>query len=322
MKNSSFPFMPPAINSLKHSVIGIFLGVCLLLPSLGMAGGQGKILILNSNASIAKYDLLQKEFEAYISVPFISVDLAGKMKLPEELNEKMQNYGQDLIFCIGSNALVFAEKNLPNQKRVFASVINWRRFPIGNATFGVSNELLAGMQATTLRYLFPKLENIGVIYSPRLNKEWYELARQEARQVGMKLVGHPIESPDELDDALEELLPKVQALWLIADPVVISSKAAVQKIFRESDSAQRPVFAYNELFAQYGAALVLSVDLPTMARQAAMLSESLLAQSKGGVPEKVQPPAGSYIAVNANKTEKYNLKVSEEAMSFINKIIE
>ena len=91
-------------------------------------------------------------------------------------------------------------------------------------------------------------------------------------------------------------------------------------MFKESDARKVPVFSYHDVFTEYGAVLIVSVDNPTIGRQAAGIAMEVL--SVGKMEEKVQSPAGSHIILNLKKVKEYGLPYKEEALGSVNQIIE
>lgn len=285
--------------------------------------GSGRILILNSDAAVVKYATTEKEFQANLTLSHTSLDLGGDTRPVDakQIQASIKQFAPNVIFCIGTKALAMAQKLPTKHKLVFSSIMNWRRLPLDENTYGISNDLHVGMQVNMLHYLFPGMQRIGILYSEQFNKEWVELATTEAANAGIKIIGYPLKDVNLLDTILEERLSDLEAIWLIADPVVLSDQSNVRKIFLSGEARKKPIFTYSDVFAPFGATMVLSVDLPTMARQAAMLAENL---AKGLPPpkERVSDPAGSNIALNKHKIIRYNLTLNKKAMGAVNTFIE
>jgi putative ABC transport system substrate-binding protein len=138
--------------------------------------------------------------------------------------------------------------------------------------------------------------------------------------MGVEIIGQAVSRSKDTVPALEELLPKIDALWLISDPVIMSDKNTLLEVFRVCDENKMPVFAYHEAFANYGAALIVSVDIPTIGRQAAGIAMEVLSGEK--MEEKVQFPAGSYMVMNLKKVKQYALDYNMNALASVNRIIE
>lgn len=303
----------------------IMLGMMLIMgggvPAVAADNGH-KVLIVNSNSQVEQYALMEKVFrESSTKLEHSTLDLESSGDPKTLIYRAIRDRQPDLIFCIGTRAHAMVGEVAPTEKRIFASVINWKRFPVGNVTFGISHELMSDMQFTMFRMVFKDISSIGILFDDKVNKEWVAEAAQAAQRAGMKLVSHPIAEEQALSNALDELLPKVDALWLIADPVVLASRESVELIFRKADAAHKPVLAYNDLFASNGASMVMTADLKTIAIQAASLAEEILLSNH--LPsEPVQTPAGTSIVLNLRKIKEHNVPINPDALSLVNKILE
>lgn len=278
-----------------------------------------KILILNSDKSIEKYLLAQNGFESVLTNPKVEIDIGSKWFDETSVKNTILKEKPEVIFCVGSKAYLLMS-NWENDKNIiFSSIINWRRLPMGKNTFGISTELPIGMQLMMYRYFFPDIKTIGVLYSRTYNKEWLKSAIEQAREVGINIVAHSVSKPEEVHSGLKKILPKIDTLWLISDPMVISKEEFVVEIFKQSEVMKKPVFAYDPVFANLGATMIISADIPTIGRQAAGLASEILDNKK--IIDHVQDPAGSYIIINLKKVEEYEIKLNIEALDSVNQII-
>ena len=296
-----------------------FLFLVLLLSLLSADEGP-KIMLINSNTSVDKYRVAQEEFTKSISSPVLEIDLGAKKWKLTEIEDLLYDEYPDLVYCIGTKAYLLANKYISERNIVFSSIINWRRLPAAKRTYGISSELNPEMQITLYRYIFPGLKKIGVLYSSKYNKHWFNEAREAAKEMGVEIKGRSISKRKDTLPELEELLKEVDALWLISDPVVMSDKNTLMELFKACDAAKKPILSYHDTFAEYGAVLIVSVDNPTTGRQAAAISREVL--SGDVVEKKVQLPAGSHIILNLKKANAYGLKYGEMALSVVNRIIE
>jgi putative tryptophan/tyrosine transport system substrate-binding protein len=279
---------------------------------------EGKIMIINSNKIVKKYKLAEKEFSTKFTDSVV-VDLAVPGVKENDIRQQINKLNIDLIYCIGSKAFKVARRITKRKKIIFSSAINWRRFSLGRNVYGISNEPLTDVQITLFKYFFPYISNVGVIYSKKINSEWYKNAKISAANTGLKISGRPLRNPKNLSRELDRLLPDVDLLWLKADPLVLSSKKAVSLIFSKCEEYKKPIFSYSQVFANYGATMVISVDSPTVGRQAAGLA--IMLQEEKVPAHRVQPPAGTHISLNLQKIEEYGLVFNEEALDSVNSLI-
>ena len=166
----------------------VFILLVLLLSLLSADEGP-KIMLINSNASVDKYRVAQDEFTKSISSPVVEVDLGAKRWKLTEIEDLLYDVYPDLVYCIGTKAYLLANKYISERNIVFSSIINWRRLPVAKKTFGISSELNPEMQITLYRYIFPGLKRIGVLYSGKYNKHWFNEAREAAKEMGVEIIG-------------------------------------------------------------------------------------------------------------------------------------
>lgn len=298
------------------------LAVLVLALALGSiyaeetASNDKNILLINSNASVERYKVVQEEFSSTVSQDITAIDLAGQSGSRSHI-EQIQN--MDIVYCIGAKSYQFAYRYRKDKPIVFSSIINWRRIPMSENTFGVSNELHTRMPILIYRSIFPGIKNIGVLYSREFTMQWFLEAEANARELDINLVGQVVSDKRHVGKALEELLEKVHALWLIPDPTVMSDKRSFFDIMEKCDQLKIPVFSYRDAFAFFGATLTVSADEPTIGRQAAGIVMDLISGRE--LTEKVQSPAGSRITLNLKKVNAYNLDYKPESLGLVNEIM-
>jgi len=298
----------------------IFFVFLVLFLSLLSADEGPKIMLINSNASVDKYRVAQDEFTKSILSPVLEIDLGAKKWKLAEIEDLLYDEYPDLVYCIGTKAYLLANRYISERNIVFSSIINWRRLPAAKKTYGVSSELNPEMQITLYRYIFPGVKRIGVLYSEKYNKHWFNTAQATSKVMGVEIIGRSLSKRRDTLPALKDLLDEIDALWLISDPVVMSDKNTLIELFKQCDVAKKPILSYHNAFAEYGAVLIVSVDNPTTGRQAAAISREVL--SGDLVRKKVQLPAGSHIILNLKKANEYGLKYGEMALSVVNRFIE
>ncbi len=324
MMNESFKKIANGLRTYIPFSKGMYCSVVLILLSLFIsttliASEDKGVIILNSDMSIYKYSLAQSELKPKITNLKAEIDLGSKWIDEGKIKRMILDINPGVIYCIGSKAYQMAYKLAERNNIVFSLVINWRRHPIDKNTYGISNELLQGAQLMMYRYFFQDVSNIGILYSKKYNKEWFDVAVESAKEVGISIIGKSISKPAKIESALNKLLPKVDAFWLIPDPMVIHDIEAVNKIFKQCQASGKPIYTYDKAFAGLGATLIMSADIPTMIRQSAEIVSGILEDQE--IEEKVQNPAGSHIILNMKKVEEYGLNLNIEALDSVNEIV-
>ncbi|MFC3152053.1 ABC transporter substrate-binding protein [Litoribrevibacter euphylliae] len=276
-----------------------------------------KILVVNSNSHVERYRIAEQAFaESIQGTSYNIIDLMNEDD-PVGLLQDVLNHGQfEHIYCIGAKALGSIDYIAPEQDIVFSSVLNWQRFQGQEGISGIASDIAPTSQLAMFKHFFPELTSVGVIYSDT-NKARIKQAVSAAESLGITL--HPVqmEDNDDIDHHIQFLSDQVQALWLIPDPVVLSSIHTTTQIFELAHQDKLPIFSSNSLFKDLGATLVVSADLPTIGRQAAILIKNTQQHET-----QVHYPAGSHIILNMNRTMEYQLELNYQALGSVNELIE
>ena len=141
-----------------------------------------------------------------------------------------------------------------------------------------------------------------------------------AKEGNIAIIPQEVSVSSRLDQALKKLLPQIDTLWLIPDPVVISSREAVKKIFNICDNSNIPILAYDRVYLELGASVVIAPDTETTGRQAGILTKDILAGKI--VSDRLLSVAGSDIILNLKSVIENRLKLNDDALDSINQIIE
>lgn len=283
------------------------------------------VLLINSDDAVEKYRSARIEFRENIShkISVTEIDMADKKTADAEIENLISDNAFDLIYCIGTKAYS-AARYAGDKPVVFSSVINWMRLPDVSKAYGVSNELHSGMQLMLFHYIFPGIRKIGILYSRQYADAWLEKVRSDAEDMELEIVAKEISDKAQTLSALDQLLKgpeaKIDAFWLISDPMIMSDKSDMLKILKKCDAEKKPVFSYHETFAEFGTVLTISADNSTIGRQAAAIASELLDNNKP--QEKVQFPAGTYIILNLKKAKALGLQYNEDALDSVNQIIQ
>jgi putative ABC transport system substrate-binding protein len=302
-----------------------FCKLLILLSFLWVNTGlaqSSKILIVNSDNAVYRYEKIASEFKKVLQqngYQWAEFNLDTHADAEAELKQLIQQENPGLIYCIGTKAYLLAQNYAANRKLLFSAAINWRRLNIGEKTYGVANELSTAQEISLLRYFFPAVKTIGLFYNDKFSREYVETIKKDALALGINIINQSINDAQDMNDALNELLPKIDMFWIIPDPVVLSSKESVQQILQSARQQKKPVYAYSDVFIEQGAVLAISADIATIGRQSANLA---LMMDKDKVPAgTVQNPAGSTVTLNKCAVDALQLKFNQDALDSVNKIV-
>jgi ABC-type uncharacterized transport system substrate-binding protein len=280
---------------------------------------EQKVLVINSNQSIERYQIAEFTFvESMLGHKTDIVNLDTEAQPIEYLQDILNQNKYDAIYCIGAKALGSIDYIDPKVPVVYTAVLNWRRFSERNNYFGIASELSPQVQLSWFKYIFPEINNIGVLYSDE-NQILIEDAKKASNNLSLNLKAIKLRSEDQLLSSAKILFKDdVQALWLISDSSALSSIANVDALFKLAEKSNIPVFSYNPLFMDMGAMMSLVADLPTTARQAALMTLKILDNNRPN--QAVQYPAGSRIIIDSKAVERYQIKLNPESLDSVDEL--
>jgi len=198
-----------------------------------------------------------------------------------------------LVLAVGVKAAKAAQA-LGDVPVVYCMVLEPRANGVGAPhVIGVPLEIPPMVQLSELKRTLPATQRVGVIYNPARSGRELEEAQVAAGKLGLVLHAEPASSAAQFPEALKKLLPKVQALWLIADPTVVTQDTF--RLMLESASANRlPLLVFNDEFVRRGALLAVSPDFEGAGLEAARLAQDLAAGKK---PSEIAPAQARWTLV-------------------------
>jgi len=161
-------------------------------------------------------------------------DTKGDAKAAEDAARDFEREKFNLLYVITSTLIAAAKSATVNTPIVFTigsdpvafGLVNDFAQPGGRLT-GVHYPVkdLTAKRLEILKEMLPKLGRVLTLYDPK-NKvatDGAELAREEAKRLGLKLIERHVNSGDELRKALQEIKSKeADAFFYIADALVVS----------------------------------------------------------------------------------------------------
>ncbi len=302
---------------LKYFLVAMVIFYC-YIPSV-WALDQTKILIINSDRTIQKYALAESSFNPSGVQIVGSINLHDGWNTVSEVKSRIGSTDAGSIYCIGSQACALTSRYAVKQRIFFTSSVAWKN-TTNQQSYGISAELLPDALMTTYRLFFPKIRTLGLLYSKEFSMVRLKEIKKHAVEMNITIIAVNIGDTSDTTSALTDVLPKVDALWLMPDPGVLTGRKAVESIFQLCDLMNKPVFAYSNVFLDFGASLIVSIDTKTVGKQISSLVERVTFGEK--VSAMIEPPAASNITLNLKKTKKYHLKVRTMAIPMAQQVIQ
>jgi len=276
---------------------------CLISVQAGTEPAPRVFAILSSNA--APYREHLDKFEASFN---------GRVKrvvLPEKtgrLTRKLTNDPPDLILALGGKAARYAADSGAPAPIMFTMVYDPDEYGLAGEPSLCGLTLKAPLETTmqALETVRPRNKprlKVGVLHNPENGDDEIGPLRRLLSKRGHALTVKELSSPDELEDALGSLLPKVDALWLLAEPDLMPDASYIRLALNRALDRKVAVIGVSDQHVRSGALLAVSVDYRMEGAHAAKIAERVLA---GEEPEDIG------ILEPQNLIWSINLKVADE----------
>jgi putative ABC transport system substrate-binding protein len=192
----------------------------------------------------------------------------------------------------------------------------------GTRFAGVALTVRPQRQLTALLDVAPEAKRVGVVYNPKdtVSQRLIEQAREDAARVGVALQEATAEHAAQIGEALKSLEGKVDALWLIPDPVCAASEPS-QRVLEFAEKHRLPVLAFAGAFVQRGALVATGVD---MAEQGALAAEQVMRILDGEPPESLPllTPRRTLTFYNLKTARRLSLTIPDMLLNLAAKVYE
>jgi putative ABC transport system substrate-binding protein len=245
-------------------------------------------------------------------------DLKGKMKIGNKIVRKIRREKPDIILTIGVLASTVAKGEIKEIPIIFCMVINHERFQLAGPNItGISTEIAIEDQLKGYQLILGPLKNIGIIYDPSKTGNIIENAEMEMKHYGVNLNKCEVTSSKMIPEAMESLIGKMDALWLLPDSTVVTRKSFG---FIKSTTLENkiPLLCTSDVFVKAGALAAVFADYKSIGRQAGELAEKILEPLTSGSLGIVNPHSFK-LAINTDTAEKLGLNL--EAIQRLEQII-
>ncbi len=277
-------------------ILAFFIPV--LVHSYPALAGERTAIVVRSQ-SIAAYTEAIKGFEEGCRKHNISIsgvfDMNGDADEGKKIvkNLRQEHARPDLILSVGVLATALVKEQFTDIPVIFCMVINHERFNLeGTNMTGISSEASLEDQFGVLREILGTGRQVGIIYDPTKTGKIIAEAEGVTKRLGFSLVRAEVGSEGEVAAALDGMLNKIQALWIVPDGTVVT-REALETILRVTQKRRLPVFCTSSAIVKAGALVSISPDYRHTGLQAAELAGKLLANPAVGSlgvrkPEKLK----------------------------------
>lgn len=253
-------------------------------------------------------------FEQVCRARLTEFRLSRDLDNQREVAAEIETLKPGMILALGARAAYAVSSEIREIPILFAMISSPEHYGItGPNVTGIKSSIPIETRLGILKNTIPGLKRIGIIYGDPGLDQWLREARVAAGREELELLPVRIGSLNDLPEALEELLPRIDLLWLVYDPVVTASRKVIQEwIMLPALRRKVPVAGFNKWTVTVGALLCIYADYRQMGEQAGEMANRLLA---GDPPSTIPPqsPAEPRILINPSVARRLGISIPSRA---------
>jgi putative ABC transport system substrate-binding protein len=175
-------------------------------------------------------------------------------------------------------------------------------------------------QLELLKEILPSAKNVGILYNAAEanSKVQVEIAKKASQELGLTLHEATVANSSEVNQAIQTLAGKVDAIYLPTDNTVASAIGAVVKVCND---VKIPVIGSERGMVEGGALATLGIDYYLLGKQTGRIAARVL---KGENPKDI-PVEGSKdlkLIINKKSADVLGVKIPESVMSRADEVLD
>ncbi len=195
---------------------------------------------------------------------------------------------------------------------VSAKLVKSNEKPDTNVT-GTSDMNPVADQLKLIKEIIPTAKKIGIIYnSSEVNSQVQaDIADQAAPGLGVEMVKVTVTASNEVMQAAQSMVGRVDAIYVPTDNMVVSALASVVKVGEDNDI---PVFGAESNTVENGAVATVGIDYYQLGRMTGDMAVRVL---KGEKPQDmaIQQQQGSDLILNLKAAQNMGVTVPEAVIA-------
>jgi putative ABC transport system substrate-binding protein len=266
------------------------------------------------------YDLALDGFKEVMArrgynAQFVRHMMNTDLRTTDELKAAVDQSGAAVILALGTDAAKLVKEANTDVPTVFSMVSEPGQSGLLNAgnngspMTGVCLDVPVETQFSSLLEVVPRARKIGVIYNPDESQFIVDAARSAANRMNLGLVTYPVHSEAEVPEALTELRPRIDALWLVSDRMVLTTQS-LQYVFLFTFQTNLPLMGLSEHFVKMGALCAVGPDYRDIGMQSGEFATQILG---GRNPEELPmaAPRKVLLSLNLRTAEIIGIRIPE-----------
>lgn len=256
-------------------------------------------------------------------------DTKGDPKAADEAAREFERDKVSLIYAIASSVITAAKEATQSVPIVFTvgsdpvamKLVDDFVKPGGRLT-GIHYPVkdLTAKRLEILKEMLPKVSRVLTVYDPKndVAKDGAELARQEAKRLGLKLIERHVSSPEEVRKTLQEIKTKeADAFFYIADALMVSQ---AQLIVDTANQKKLPTMLQDQSLVAKGGLASYGQNYEEIGRASAKYVQRILS---GTSPKelKIETVDSVELVINLKTAKLLGVTIPPQVLARAKKVI-
>jgi putative ABC transport system substrate-binding protein len=228
-----------------------------------------------------------------------------------ESEARLQAVLQDpprLVVAVGTRAAMAAKSKLRGVPILYCLALDpGRNHLVGPEVGGVTLNVALSQQFATIGKFLPGIRRIGVVYNEPTSGGMVRSA-EELLKGPVRLIAREAGTPQEAARQIADLMDKVDAFWLIWDPV-IANPANFARLVDLSIRNKVALIAPASPFVEAGAVMSVEPNYAVAGRRVAEMARQVLDGKKAPGAFAAEPPSDLTLTINGAVARKVGIPI-------------
>lgn len=237
----------------------------------------------------------------------------GDFGTAQMIGQQFAQDNKDLIFAISTPSAQAAYNSTKNIPILITAVTDPKAAGLtGENITGTSDMMPVYEQLKVAKDMLPGIKKIGILYntSEQNSQVQVDNAKEEGKKLGLEIVETGVNSINDIASGIDQLLTKVDVLYVPTDNLVVS---ATPLVLDRANKAKVPVIGCIEDQVKQGALVTKTINYKKLGYQTGeMAIEVLKGKSPKDMP--IETLKNMELIINKKMAEKYKVNLSNEVL--------
>lgn len=237
----------------------------------------------------------------------VRFDLEGQRGRGGEVVDAILNEGCNVVIPIGSLALDVVRLQIRDKSIVYTMVALPPASLKGAPNVaGINVETPPGPFLDVIRKILPNATRVGIVYNPAYAAEYVMQAQHIASRYGIELVTRTIASMKMLPNAVSDLIPRSDVLFMVPDPTS-SNRKAFEYMLLESARKGIPLIGLSKKHVRDGALFSLALDYGDIGKKSGEMARR--AYGSIAAAKSYSPYLNTALIINEKTAKRLGLRI-------------